>query len=110
MRDKPRQSYLTLGDSMNCNSPGSSVCGIFQARILEWVPFPSPRDLSDPGIKPESFMFFALVGGFFTCPPSEKPCRLIVGPSEKPCRLIVDTLIQDTDFWNTISLKSSLKP
>ena len=99
MRDKPLQSYLTLGDSMNCNSPGSSVCGIFQARILEWVPFPSPRDLSDPGIKPESFMFFALVGGFFTCPPSEKPCRLIV-----------DTLIQDTDFWNTISLKSSLKP
>ena len=26
-----------LGDTMDCNSPGSSVHGIFQTRILEWV-------------------------------------------------------------------------
>ena len=31
-----------------------SVHGIFQARILEWVAFPSPRDLPNPGIKPGS--------------------------------------------------------
>ena len=30
------QSYLTLCDPMNCSPPGSSVHGIFQARILEW--------------------------------------------------------------------------
>ena len=30
------QSCLTLGDPMDCNLPGSSVHGIFQARILEW--------------------------------------------------------------------------
>ena len=30
---------------------GSSVHGIIQARILEWVAIPSPRDLSDPGIE-----------------------------------------------------------
>ena len=28
---------LTLCDPMNCSLPGSSVCGIFQARVLEWV-------------------------------------------------------------------------
>ena len=31
------QSYLTLGDPMDCSPPGSSVHGISQARILEWV-------------------------------------------------------------------------
>ena len=30
------------------------VHGILQARILEWVSFPSPGDLPDPGIKPRS--------------------------------------------------------
>ena len=30
-------SRLSLCDSMNCSPPGSSVHGIFQARILEWV-------------------------------------------------------------------------
>ena len=32
----------TLYDPMGCSPPGSSVHGILQARILEWVPFPSP--------------------------------------------------------------------
>ena len=31
------QSCLTLCDPMDCRPPGSSVHGIFQARILEWV-------------------------------------------------------------------------
>ena len=31
------QSYLTLSDPMDCSQPGSSVHGIFQARVLEWV-------------------------------------------------------------------------
>ena len=31
------QSRLTLCDPMDCNPPGSSVHGILQARILEWV-------------------------------------------------------------------------
>jgi len=30
------QSYLTLLDPMDCSLPGSSVYGIFQARVLEW--------------------------------------------------------------------------
>ena len=30
------QSYPTLSDPMNCSLPGSSIHGIFQARVLEW--------------------------------------------------------------------------
>ena len=30
------QSCLTLCDPMDCSTPGSSVHGIFQARVLEW--------------------------------------------------------------------------
>ena len=48
------QSCLTLCDNMDCSPPGSSVHGILQARILEWVVFPSPGNLPDPGNKFES--------------------------------------------------------
>ena len=34
--------------------PGSSVRGIVQARILEWVTISISRDLPDPGIEPVS--------------------------------------------------------
>ena len=34
---KSLQSYLTLCDPMDCSLPGSTVHGVFQARILEWV-------------------------------------------------------------------------
>ena len=49
---------------------GHSVYAISQARILEWVAFPSPRDLTDPGIEPVSP---ALAGGFFTTELLGKP-------------------------------------
>ena len=53
------------------NPPGSSVQGIHQARILEWVAkFPSPGDLPDPGIEPKSP---ALAGRFITTEPPVKP-------------------------------------
>ena len=41
-------------DPMDFSLPGSFAHGILQARILEWLPFPSPGDLPDPGIKPGS--------------------------------------------------------
>ena len=37
------QSCPTPSDPMDCSLPGSSVHGIFQARVLEWVPLPSPE-------------------------------------------------------------------
>jgi len=51
---------------MDCSPPGSSVHGILQARILEWVAMPSSDDLLDPGIKLTSFMSSALAGKIFT--------------------------------------------
>ena len=42
------QLCLTLCDPMDCCPPGSSVHGILQARILEWVAMPSSRESSRP--------------------------------------------------------------
>ena len=39
------QSCLTLRDPMDRSPPGSSVHWIFQARVLEWLPLPSPCPL-----------------------------------------------------------------
>ena len=42
------KSRPTLWDSMDCSTPGSSVHGIFQARILEWVAISFSRGSSWP--------------------------------------------------------------
>ena len=42
------QSCPTLYNPMDCSPPGSSVHGISQARILEWVAISSPRGSSQP--------------------------------------------------------------
>ena len=42
------QSCLTLCDLMDCSPPGSSLHGILQARILEWVAIPLSRGSSPP--------------------------------------------------------------
>ena len=49
MLAKSLQMCLTLCDPMDCGPPGSSVHGILQSRILEWL-----VDLPDPEIKPRS--------------------------------------------------------
>ena len=51
---------------MDCSPLGSSVPGILQARLLEWLPRPPPGDLPDPGIELGSLKSPALAGGFFT--------------------------------------------
>ena len=50
------QSCLTLCNPVDCSPPGSSIHGILQARILEWIATPPPEDLPSPGIEPTSFM------------------------------------------------------
>ena len=45
------QLCLTLYNTMESNPPGSSVRGILQARILEWVAISSPGDCPNPGIE-----------------------------------------------------------
>ena len=55
---------------MDYSSSFSSVRGISQARILEWVPFPSTGNLSNPGTDPASL---PLAGRFFTTELPGKP-------------------------------------
>ena len=56
------QLFVTL----DCSSPGSSVHGIIQASILEWVAIFSSRGSSHPGIEQVSLASPALAGGFFS--------------------------------------------
>ena len=58
---------------IDCSLPGSSVHGIFQARILEWVAFPLPGDLPDPGIEPVSHASPALQADSLSLAPPGKP-------------------------------------
>ena len=60
------QSCPTLCSPMDCGPPGSSVHGIFQAKVLEWLPLPTPGDLSNRGIKPVFLSSLALAGRLFT--------------------------------------------
>ena len=48
------QSYLTLCNPMDYSPPSSSVHGILQARIQEWVAISFEGDLPYPDIKPKS--------------------------------------------------------
>ena len=53
---------LSLCDPMDYSPPGSSVHGISGARYWSGLPFPSPEDLPDPGIKPMPPASLALTG------------------------------------------------
>ena len=65
------QLCLTVCDPRDHSLPGSSVHGILQARILEWIPSsrlpcPPPGDLPYPGIEPVSLTSPALASMLFT--------------------------------------------
>ena len=57
------QSCPSLCDPMDCSLPGSSVHGILQARILEWVAYPFSRGSSQPR---NQTWVSCIAGGFFT--------------------------------------------
>ena len=63
----------TLCDALDGSLPGSSVHGIFQARIMEGLSFPPLEDLPDPGIKPACLVSPALAGRFFITVPPGRP-------------------------------------
>ena len=67
---KVAHSCPTLCDPMDCSLPGSSVHGILQARILEWVAFPSSRWSSQPR---DGIQVSHTAGGFFTVWATREP-------------------------------------
>ena len=90
------RSCLTLLQSLVL--PGTSIYRISRQQYWSELPFPSPGDLPDPGIEPESP---ALAARFFTTKPPEKPpCVLHVSISAFQCekgwsnnRLMIDICI-----------------
>ena len=63
IRAKSLQLYPTLCNPMDCSPPGSSVHGILQARILEWVAIPFSRGSSWPR---DGTWVSRMAGRFFT--------------------------------------------
>ena len=69
------QSCLTLCNLMHCSPGGSSVYGIFQARIEEWVAIPFSRGSSQPR---DCTQVSCISGRFFTTEPPGKPIHMVV--------------------------------
>ena len=67
------RSCTTLCNPVDCSPPGSSVCGVLQARILEWVAMPSSR--GSPWPRDWTCVSFdsCIAGGFFTTELLGKP-------------------------------------
>ena len=68
------QWCLTLCDPRDYSLPDSSVHGILQTRILEWVPCLPPGELNNPGIEPGSCTLHA---GSLPYDPPGKPQILV---------------------------------
>ena len=58
---------------MDCNPPGSSVHGILQARVLEWVAMPSSRGSSQPRDRAHISYGSCTAGRFFTAETPGRP-------------------------------------
>jgi len=82
------QSCLTLCNPMHCNPPGSSVHGILQARVLEWVVMLSSRGSFQPRDQTQVSCLLHWQAGSLPLGPSGKPLfskRLILSKSFLPC-------------------------
>ena len=67
------QPCPTLSNPMDCSLPGSSVHGISQARVLEWVAISTSRVFPNTDIELISAVALVLESGFFTTETLGKP-------------------------------------
>ena len=82
--------FPTLWDGMDCSPPASSVHGILQERILEWVTMPSSRGSSPPrDWTPVSYLLLHWQAGSLPLAPAEKPKSTIL--QFKKCFVIAKT-------------------
>ena len=102
------QSHLTLCDPMDCSLPCSSVHGIPQARILEWVAVSSSGDLPSLGTEPVSPSFPALAVRFFTNCAMGQLWHRIVLRSEWKSSFSLELYIPSALQLNTYLLSSCL--
>ena len=113
------QSCLTLCNPMNCSPPGSSVLGISQARVLEWIVISFSMGSSQPR---EWTCISCIAGRFFTIWATSEACHdfymgfnslhegsifmiasnLILPPKTQPLNIItLGDSIQNMNLWGT---------
>ena len=105
------QSCPTLNDPMDCSLPGSSIHGIFQARVLEWVAiafsdiccwWPTNRVLIITTIIVTQYLFI----DYFICA-QEAPRTLYATfliYTNNPLRLILYSLFRKLRDWKRLSV------
>ena len=71
---------VTLCDPVDCGPPGSSVHGILQPKILEWIAMPSSRGSSQPRDQTHVSCSSSVAGKFFAAEPPGKPSPDLRGP------------------------------
>ena len=74
------QLCRTLGNPMDCSPPGSSVHGVLQARILEWVAMSSSRGSS--WLREWTWISY-IVSRFFSLSQERSPCFWLGNPNWK---------------------------
>ena len=84
------KSCPTLCNPMDCSLPGFSVHEVFRARILEWLPFPSPGNLPDPGIQLRSL---TLQADSLPSEPPGNPICVYTYTYKYACLLFIDQSI-----------------
>ena len=108
------QSCPTFCDPMDYSLPGSSVPGIFQARILEWVASPFSRGSSWP----RDQTHVSCIGRwFFTAEPPGKPhsvivvqllsyVRLFETPWTEGCQAPLSMEFSRQEYWSGLPVPS----
>ena len=105
------QSCPTLCDPTDCSPPGSSVHGIFQTRILEWVAMPSCRGSSQPR---DRTWVCHIAGGFCTIWATREALKNYTVVTPKPQRLkekmfTFNSYRMSTADWQGLFFPESLK-
>ena len=88
MHTKLLQSCPTLCDPIDYSPPGSSVHGILQARILEWVATSSSKGSSQPRDRTWVSCDSCVAGRFFSTEPPGKP-TIHMSPTYKEERMFI---------------------
>ena len=94
------QSCPTLCNPTDCSPPGSTVHGIFQARMLEWVAISFTSDSSPHR---DQTHVSCIAGGFFTTEPPGKPNLFPTKPQMSFLPTSFGRLalgLQRTTFWS----------
>ena len=92
---------LELCLTLDCSALGSSVPGVFQARILEWAAMTLAGDLPNPGIKPIPLQSPALAHRFFTSSATWEACWVLRGLHILKIQVLHQMLFF---FWKTCLL------